>query len=248
MAKKKKCPECPVEATWKDTYGDMITLLLCFFVLLFSFAEIDVQKFQAIMQSFDGSLGVMEGGKTISEFPFINMGSLPEELTTDDYEEVDTMTALKEEIEEYAEDEGVEDSIDVIMTEKGLIIRVMDSVFFDPGRADIKTGAKEIILFIGNLLSEDRFRDRGINIEGHTDNVPMNTVQFPSNWELSCIRAINVLKILENEVQMDSRRLSASGYGPNRPIALNDTSENRALNRRVDIVVLNSQYGKVESK
>ncbi|MCT4663121.1 MAG: flagellar motor protein MotB [Tissierellales bacterium] len=248
MAKKNKCPECPPEDTSMATYGDMVTLLLCFFVLLFSFAEIDAQKFQAIMQSFDGSLGVMEGGKTISEFPFINMGSLPEELTTDSYEEVDTMTSLKKEIEDYVIEEGVEDSVEVIMTEKGLIIRVMDSVFFDSGKADIKTGAKEIILFIGELLSDDRFDDRGINIEGHTDNVPMNTAQFPSNWELSAIRAVNVLKILETETRIDSSRLSASGYGPNRPIALNDTPQNRALNRRVDIVVLNSNYSKAESE
>lgn len=246
MGKKNKCPECPQEATWKDTYGDMITLLLCFFVLLFSFAEIDAQKFDAVMQSFQGSLGVMSGGKTINEFPFINMGSLPEELTTTEFEELETMKMLKETVEEYVEKEGLKESIEVVVTERGIIIRIGDSIFFDSGRAIIKKEAKDILIFVGQLLNSKEFADRQVKIEGHTDTDVIKTKEFPSNWELSCIRAVNVLRLFEEELKISGERLSASGYGEKRPIALNDTPQNKALNRRVDIVILNANSSEKE--
>lgn len=245
---KNKCPECPKEATWKDTYGDMITLLLCFFVVLFSFAEIDAQKFEAVMQSFQGSLGVMEGGKTISELPYIAMGNLPEEMTTDQYEDVETMKNLKQEVESYTKAEGLGDSVEVVITERGIIIRIMDSVFFDSGKATLKSEAKEILIFVGQILNSPEILERQIKIEGHTDTDIINTREFPSNWELSSIRAVNVLRLFEEQLKISSDRLSASGYGPTRPVAPNDTPQNKALNRRVDIVILNDKAADKEPK
>lgn len=245
---KNKCPECPKEATWKDTYGDMITLLLCFFVVLFSFASIDASKFEAVMKSMEGSLGVLEGGKTISELPYIAMGNLPEEMTTDQYEELETMKQLKDEVQSYAKAEGVADKVEVIVTERGIIIRIMDSVFFDSGKAIIKQGARDMLIYVGGILNSTEFADRHVKIEGHTDTDVINTKEFPSNWELSSIRAVNVLRLFEEELKISSDRLSASGYGSTRPIKPNDTSQNKAMNRRVDIVILNDETAGKEPK
>ncbi|RKD34761.1 flagellar motor protein MotB [Thermohalobacter berrensis] len=228
------------------TYSDMVTLLLCFFVLLFSFSKIDAQKFQAIIRSFQGSLGVLEGGKTIEEIPYINNGNLPSDLTTVEREELEDFRVLKAHIEEYAKEKGIENKIIVEIEERGLIIRVLDNLFFDSGKADIKHQAKEVLLYIGDVLKEDKFKDKHIKIEGHTDTDPINTYRFPSNWELSAIRATNVLRFLIEKKDIDGSRISSAGYAYYRPVASNDTPENKAKNRRVDIVILKSSYGEWE--
>ena len=102
--------------------------------------------------------------------------------------------------------------------------------------------AIEVLLFIGEALNTEEFIDKNIRIEGHTDTDPINTPKFPSNWELSVLRATNVLRLLEEAKSIESDRLSASGYGPTRPIAPNDNAQNKAKNRRVDIVILKSNY------
>ncbi|WP_120166337.1 flagellar motor protein MotB [Thermohalobacter berrensis] len=231
---------------WMLTYSDMVTLLLCFFVLLFSFSKIDAQKFQAIIRSFQGSLGVLEGGKTIEEIPYINNGNLPSDLTTVEREELEDFRVLKAHIEEYAKEKGIENKIIVEIEERGLIIRVLDNLFFDSGKADIKHQAKEVLLYIGDVLKEDKFKDKHIKIEGHTDTDPINTYRFPSNWELSAIRATNVLRFLIEKKDIDGSRISSAGYAYYRPVASNDTPENKAKNRRVDIVILKSSYGEWE--
>lgn len=239
MRKKKKVESSP-SSDWLATYGDLVTLLLCFFVLLFSFSEIDAQKFQAIIQSFQGSLGVFNGGELIEETPEKNIEN--QEKKNDVLKEIEDFIKLKLYIEDYANEKGLSTFLKAEITEEGLLIRVLDNVFFDPGKADIKPKAKEVILYIGEALKKAEFINKNIRIEGHTDNDPINTPKFPSNWELSVLRATNVLRLLEEEKNIESHRLSASGYGPTRPIAPNDSAENKAKNRRVDIVILKSNY------
>lgn len=244
MRKKKKEESVNTEA-WMATYSDLVTLLLCFFVLLYSFSEVDVEKFEKMMNSFHGSIGVLDGGKTMDEQDgaSYNNANLKKD---NEAEEIEDFLALKRYIEAYAQVKGLEDEIKVTIEERGLMVRVLDNVFFDSGKADIKPRAREIILYIGEVLNKNQFLKKHIKVEGHTDNVKMNSVQFPSNWELSVRRATNVLRILESQRHIDGNRISASGYGPNRPIAPNDTPENKAKNRRVDIVVLKSTYSKYE--
>lgn len=223
---------------WLITYSDLVTLLLSFFVLLFSFSEIDAQKFRSIMSSFQGSTGVLEGGTTLDV-----ENELEDELGIDK----DELENLKEILEEYAESIGLGDQITLKVEERGLVIRFMDSVFFDSGYADIKTESLEILHYVSDILKREEFSDKHIKIEGHTDTDPIvYSTEYPTNWELSAIRATNVLRYLVEEEKIDGRRVSSSGYSYHRPIVPNDTGKNKAKNRRVDIVILRPSYEKWE--
>jgi chemotaxis protein MotB len=130
--------------------------------------------------------------------------------------------------------------VDVQLEAKGLVIRFKDNVLFDSGSADIKVASYDILDFLGELLNSDEFINEQIRVEGHTDNVPIRTSLYPTNWELSTHRASNVVKFFIERAKMLPDRLSASGYSEYHPIATNETAEGRASNRRVDIVVIKS--------
>lgn len=233
--------------SWLVTYSDMVTLLLCFFVLLFAFSEIDAQKFQAIIKSFQGSLGVLDGGKTIQEAPYINLDRLPEDLTTIEKKDAEDFRKLKALIDEYAKEKGLQTKLLATIEERGLVIRILDNVFFDSGKAEIKPKAKEILTYIGDILKREEFKGKHIKIEGHTDTDPIiSSRKYPTNWELSAIRATNVLRYLVEEIGIEGNRVSSAGYSYYRPIAPNDTPENKAKNRRVDVLILKSSYAKSE--
>ncbi len=236
---KDKCPECKQGAPeWMNTYGDMVTLLMCFFVLLFAFSSIDAQKFEAVMISFQGSAGVLEGGKSLSEAPMI-FDAMPESQTSSEQVvEQNKLEALKEKVDQYINENQMQAQVDVQLENYGLIIRFKDNVLFDSGSAIVRRESYDILTFLGNLLNSEEFVNEQIRVEGHTDNVPIRTAIYPTNWELSTNRATNVVKFFIENAAMEPVRLSASGYGEYHPIATNDSSEGRAANRRVDIVVV----------
>jgi len=216
------------------TYGDLITQVLIFFVLLFSFSNVDTNKFNAVMLSLQGSLGVMDGGMSVVEGDFIEGGETGEFLISEQERQV--FEILQEKIEEIVAEDNLK-GVQVNLDERGLVIRLVEGVLFDSGKAEIKDEAKVILDKLAPLLKETQ---KHIRIEGHTDNVPINTREFPSNWELSTARAVNVVKYMIEEHNFSPNILSAAGYGEYRPIAPNDSDKNRALNRRVDIVILAS--------
>lgn len=218
---------------WMATYGDMVTLLLCFFVLLFSFANLDVQKFKAIAQSMNGSLGVLDSGMTVSMEPLVN--AFPSDTPTEENEE---FKELYEEMNEYIEENNLQKSIVLILNERGLLVRFMDNVLFDSGKADLTPKAMEIIDKVAEIIRQN---DKNVRVEGHTDNIPINTFRFPSNWELSTTRAVNVVKYLIEVCGIEAKRLSASGYADQHPIDDNMTPEGRQNNRRVDMVILRAE-------
>lgn len=227
---------------WMTTYGDLVTLLLCFFVLLFAFSSIDVEKFKAIMQSFQGSLGVLEGGKTIEDTPFIEQ-ALDDDQLASQLEEQEDFRRLKELLEDYLESNGMENQILVDLEARGLLLRFKDNVLYDSGKADIKPDAQKTLRFLSDLLKQEEFKEKYIRVEGHTDSDPIIHVQrFPTNWELSVARASNVVRFLIEETGMQPDRFSASGYSQYHPVAPNDTGENKSKNRRVDIVILRSEF------
>jgi chemotaxis protein MotB len=239
MARKKRQEESSGGSPeWMTTYSDLVTLLLCFFVLLFSFSSVDAEKFKAIMASFQGGSGVLNGG-TSMDFPI--------SLIEDDLDiEVD-LRMLMEYLQEYAETVGLEDKIVIQVEERGLVVRFADNVFFDSGSADIKSESVEILKSVAELLNREEFIKRQIKVEGHTDTDPiLKSAKFPSNWELSSARANNVLRYLVESEGMDGGRVSSSGYSYYRPITSNDTVENKAQNRRVDIVILKDIYEELE--
>jgi len=216
------------------TYGDLITQVLIFFVLLFSFSNVDTNKFNAVMLSLQGSLGIMNGGMDLNEGSFIEGGEVGDFLIS--AEEQQEFEALQDEIEEIVASDNLK-GVQVNLDERGLVIRLIEGVLFDSGKANIKDEAKVILDKLAPVLKETH---RQIRIEGHTDNLPIHTPEFPSNWELSTARAVNVIKYLIEKHNFSPYILSAAGYGEYRPIAPNDSDKNRALNRRVDIVILKS--------
>lgn len=219
---------------WMTTYGDLITQVLIFFVLLFSFSNVDTNKFNAVMLSLQGSLGIMNGGMDLNEGSFIEGGEVGDFLIS--AEEQQEFEALQDEIEEIVASDNLK-GVQVNLDERGLVIRLIEGVLFDSGKANIKDEAKVILDKLAPVLKETH---RQIRIEGHTDNLPIHTPEFPSNWELSTARAVNVIKYLIEKHNFSPYILSAAGYGEYRPIAPNDSDKNRALNRRVDIVILKS--------
>jgi chemotaxis protein MotB len=245
---------------WLTTYSDMITLCLTFFVLLYSFSSLDSWKWRSVVISLKGALGVMDGGESVFEGPLnpeINpqQGSIgdkgkydPEIEDLEDYlkyqEETKRLEQVKAILSEYLRGEGLEANITLSLEERGLVIRFEDSVLFAKGKADILPQA---VTVLNKLSAVFGGMDNYIRIEGHTDNLPIHTRQFPSNWELSTTRATNVLRFLLDE-GVSGERLSAVGYGEFHPIAPNDNEEDRRKNRRVDIVIIRESQQKIEPR
>ena len=242
----------PGSPAWMTTYGDMVTLLLCFFVILFAMSEIDIIKFQAVIMSFQGSPGVLEGGQILEDgdvneeymdeyYEDLHRVST-EEMEAPDFEEEedDEFSDLQDRVEAYIEREGLGSSILVSRDHQGLMLRFQDDVLFEIAKADLKEEAKGALAFIAGILKEPDLRDKFIRVEGHTDNVqfPPGAEPFETNWELSVARAVSAGRFLIEEENIEPTRISMSGYGEYHPIATNQTVEGRAQNRRVDIVIL----------
>ncbi len=212
---------------WLLTYADLITLLLAFFVMLYVFSKQDTRKYDAMTMQlkaiFSGGAGVVvEGGRTGSQ-------------TIEAASEGPSDIQIRRELEKQIKAEVQENNISVITDERGIVIRIMDKAFYDTGKADLKEKARATLDKIGPVIKN---LPNEIRIEGHTDNVPINTYEFRSNWELSVRRATEVVRYLVERGGIPPERISAAGYAEYRPVAENDSEENRALNRRIEIIVV----------
>lgn len=230
---------------WMTTYSDLVTLLLTFFILLFSMAAIDQQKFDAVAQSLRLAFGD-NGGSMYAENMgnnFINMPNLIDnknnnaEITDEDEynsEYQKKLTNFKEEVENAIAQHSLEDQIHLIDEQNKIVLRLNEVLLFDTGKADINKNHIEIMNKIGIMLDT---LGTEIIVEGHTDNVPINTYAFPSNWELSTKRAVNIVKYFIDYCDMSEKNLIPQGRGEFQPIADNATEEGRRKNRRIDIIV-----------
>lgn len=239
--KRKKCPDQKAGAPlWMTTYGDLMTLLMCFFVLLFSFSTIDVVRFKEVIVELQGALGVLSGGPMV-----LNMGDIPQKsIVQAQAVSVKTQIAeVKEKLEEKVEEEKLKESVQITMDERGLKIRFTDQVLFDLGEAVVKPGALPILRAVGE---EIYLVPNHVLVEGHTDDWPIHTPQFPSNWELSTARATALVHFFIEEVGVDPTKLSAAGYSKYHPVAPNDSPVNKAKNRRVDVIILLGEEDKAE--
>jgi len=214
---------------WMTTYGDMVTLLLCFFILLFSFSVIDAIRFQQILSSiqvaFLGDRGIMQTSPEVSQGEMI-------ELSVD--HKFEDVLITYQVIQGYLDEEGLEGSIALRLEERGVVLEIQDQILFDSGEAELRPGAESLLSKVASLLA--RLPNKVV-VEGHTDNIPINTVIFPSNWELSVARSVRVVRFLSEQRGLAPRRFTAIGFGEYQPIVSNQTSEGRARNRRVNIVV-----------
>ncbi|MFD3157474.1 OmpA family protein [Haloimpatiens sp. FM7330] len=232
---KKRMDDGPKGDDWIVTYSDTITLLLTFFVLLQSMSTVDSFKFRQMAAAIQSAL-VGESGRTILDLNPEN-GEVPivgQPLKTAAKPGNDTK-AMYEEIHAYVQQSKMKGKVQVVQDQRGVLLRLRDNVLFDTGKADIKSESKEILNIITNMFL--KFPQSNIIVEGHTDNVPINTYKFPSNWELSTARAVNVLKYFVETNKMNPGRFTAAGYGEYRPIASNNSDSDKAKNRRVNIII-----------
>jgi chemotaxis protein MotB len=218
-------------ASYLTTWADMTTLLLCFFVMLLAMSSVNPAKFMVAASSFQNAFsGILESMPTIP----IHENVLRPRMGGDEQNKRMAINA-KRRIERRAERQDMDDAVKVKVTEKGLAIRISDPVLFDVGNAALKPRFKELLYNVGTIINEDT--TTRIRVEGHTDNTPINTARYPSNWDLSAARALNVVKFLARNAGIDPARLSAVGYGEYHPIVPNTSPENRQRNRRIEIYV-----------
>ncbi|MFP4457982.1 MAG: flagellar motor protein MotB [Candidatus Zixiibacteriota bacterium] len=241
MAKKrrKKQEESGGGDSWLMTYGDMMTLLLTFFVLLLSFSTIEDVKFDKAMGSLQGALGITS---TLASMAPTDQAVQfePKNAESSSYLEIEFEEVAEqiEELEENLNELGINDKIKLTPSDEGLLIQIDTELLFDPGKAIIHNSFKPILDKIGKLANVS---NNLIIIEGHTDNNPIHTSLYPSNWELSGARSAKIIRYFIEENEVDPKRFVMKGYAEYRPIADNQTSEGRAKNRRVEILIKKSE-------
>jgi len=211
---------------WVLTYGDMMSLLLTFFILLVSFSTIQETKYEQAAGSLRSAFGGM---------PKISGSSRIASSLKGQRGNSDEMIEEVQEMKKAIADKQMQEQIKVTLTEKGAHIVIADPLLFDLGKANLKPQAKDALDIVAALIT--RSPNTEIIVEGHTDNWPIATSEFPSNWELSAARALAVVKYFALRKGFDPARFAATGYGEYHPVKSNDTPENRTKNRRVEIFV-----------
>lgn len=246
---KRKPEEAPAGAPeWMATYSDLVTLLFCFFVLLYSMSNIDAAKFQSLANSFAGATVTVTdfgGGTGISDLLGNGIMDLPNmDNSVNDsllkYKEMQNeMEKMASEWKTYFAENALTEQIQVTVTEQSIRFNFKEGILFDSGKAELKPESYEILTKIGDEMKNNQ--DFKMQIEGHTDNAPINTLQYPNNWYLSYARAAEVLTYFTNE-GIPPTSITPLGLGEYSPIAGNDTPEGRAKNRRVEIILMNENY------
>lgn len=247
MAKKSQPEEKAAGApAWMATYGDLVTLLMCFFVLLFATSSTDMEKFQAIAQSFNPNVAIISSGGAdgigdmqgsgIMEMP--NIDKSINDSRENNKKKEEELEKMASDFKTYFAENNLNDSIDVQVEADYVKITFKDGLLFASGKADLDDNAKSVLNGVASELKN--YPDSEIKIEGHTDNRPINTPLFKDNLYLSAYRAISVYEYLASQ-GINPEQMSAEGKSEYSPVAPNDTPENRAKNRRVEIKVA-SQY------
>ena len=241
MGKKAKQPEKPSTA-WLGTYGDMITLMLCFFVMLYNPSEVDVTQMATITQSLQmQETDTTSGGLSLSAGQLSDLGNNINSLPS--LEKGKSLGLAKKKAVSLFAPDVKSNKITITSDERGLIITLLSDNFFEEGSAELNINdTRETLLRLADFFRSDELKGRRFRIEGHTDNTPVaENSKFPSNWELSATRAVNVLHYLA-DYGVRENDFSIAGYSDTRPKFSNDTAEGRAYNRRVDIIILDEGH------
>ncbi|HWY57969.1 MAG TPA: flagellar motor protein MotB [Terriglobales bacterium] len=241
MSRRRRRATRPSHDRWLVSYADFITLLFAFFVVLYSTAQVDrkkVSQLSTAIQAAFQQLGAYPstGANTSQEIADINQ--IASAVSTSRAEEIPDLIGLRKELEQAMAPEILRGDVALRTGRDGLVISLRETGFFDSGSAGVKAASQPAFSRIAALLGEGRYN---IRIEGHTDNVRIHNTQYSSNWELSTARSTEMIRLLVVKYGLDPQRLSASGYGEYHPIASNNTEAGRALNRRVDLVVVGKQ-------
>jgi chemotaxis protein MotB len=267
MAKRKKKKHQEEEAgeAWLLPYSDLMTLLLAVFIVLFAVSKVDQTKTEQMAEAFrenmitNGGGGILEndGSSVVPLYPDgsdgeyqLSVGADAQnntvgENSTDLLEqgELNHLEELQSNLDTLFEEEGVDNFVTTSIDNRGLIISLNNTILFDSGSSTIKPENENTLLKIANTINS---LDNYIRIEGHTDNIPISTSTYPSNWELSAARATSVVRLFIEKCNIDPGKMVAVGYGEFKPIADNSTDEGRSKNRRIDIIILSERYNTLE--
>ena len=253
MAKKEEPEKAPNHERWLLTYADMITLLLTFFIVLYALSMVDAKKMARLAESLRTAFNVSKSTGASQQLIEMNGQVIPlpaPSVVSDEnspasspQQEKLKLSETEDSLNDYSSKQGLLAELAVEMEEKGLVLRLSEAFLFESGRAEIKPTAIPKLVSIGKLLNKTT---NYLRVEGHTDNIPIHSGQYRSNWQLSAERATRLTEALVEIAHVSAERFSAMGYGEHRPLASNATEKGRTKNRRVDIVILKNKYGGTE--
>lgn len=261
---KRKPEEAPPVAAWMNTFSDLMNLLLCFFVLLFSMSTVDAEKFEAIAESFTQTFSIFSGGASaigdgllisngmsqLNELDqYINSTGKAEDVDREDKEALNKASELDEEeqeklkkseelaekISEALEENNLQDVVVVTFNSQYVQLTLKGALLFDSGSDELREESLPVVSKVAGIL--ERYAESTIEIEGHTDNIPIHNSRFANNNELSSFRALAVFDYLVENTSLQPAMIKHSGRGEYVPVADNSTPEGRAKNRRVEIKI-----------
>ncbi len=227
MKKEKEEVQEPSAPFWMTTFSDMVTLMMVFFILILSFSTVELDKFKGAMSSLKGALGIMpEKGSAVPS----RIMNFKERMTN---KHVDAQEKI-ENFENMIESKNLKTQLEIEATQSGIHVRIGSQLMFDIGDAKLDSKSFPVLKDVAKLI---RGISKDVYVEGHTDNVPISTSKYPSNWELSTARAMSVVRYFKNVEGIPGRDLAAVGHGEFRPLLPNTTPERRTRNRRVEIFI-----------
>lgn len=260
MAKKNQDEAPKGSPAWMATFSDLMNLLLCFFVLLFSMSSVDAEKFEMVVASMKSTFSVLPGGgSSLEEGRLISSGVSQlenfsiyfdngdegekkdeSEISEEEYkkQELAESEQMAEEIREEVKKNGIQNQVEVDFNAEYVLLTLNGALLFDSGKSEIRDDAYPLVDKIGTIL--DNYQSNIIDIEGHTDNVPISNDKYADNNVLSMYRALNVADYIRQVTSLNPALIKSSGRGEYVPVADNATPEGRARNRRVEIKIYNS--------
>jgi len=256
MRRKKQRKESKIDESWLLPYADLLTLLVALFIVLFAMSEIDTQKYKELSQvfknEFSGGEGILEykdspvkheEGLITDEDTNKNQDNEKEHDQNKEEDEKNKAAAEREELEvlqqkinNFIKGNNLAESLETALTDEGLLITILNDVSFNSGSAEVKADGRDMVRNISAFLHTDP--PHQVVVSGHADDRPIHNVEFASNWELSVIRAVNFMGLLLENDNLDPESFSAKGFGEHQPLLPNTSEENRAKNRRVEVLIL----------
>lgn len=232
-----------MDETWLIPYADLLTLLLALFIVLFASSQVDQKKFEQLASSLNAAFGsgtpaIMDKMQSKPNMDDPAPGADADKQTAKEQAymaETSQLVQAKKILDQYIQDNGLINQLQAVLTEDGLVIRIKDNAVFPSGSAELLPESRRFASQIAKMLLP---LSQKVVVSGHTDNVPINTSAFPSNWDLSAQRAVNFTKFLLAQEKLPPERFAASGFGEFKPLAANDTEEGRSKNRRVEVLIL----------
>ena len=240
-----------MDESWLIPYADLLTLLLALFIVLFASSQIDQKKFDELRKSFQAALAggssFFENTTPVPSTEDVGMNSQGDDSEQDQQseseleeqlrqQETEQLMELKRKIDQYIDENGLTTQLKTQLDNRQLRITISDNTLFESGSAALKPESRELASAISDML--EQYTNYEVIVSGHTDNVPIRTSQFPSNFHLSSERALSLMSVLLENPNVRPERFSSVGYSEYKPVASNDTPEGRAANRRVEVSIV----------